>query len=716
MATSRQQDQRLEFKLVFWGPAHSGKTTVLRSLHAATDPRQRGELVAIEGDVRGTPADSYFEFAPLDLPALGGIPVRVDCFAVPGSPSATGVRRRLIRGAHGVLFVADASPRAMHANLESWRTLNRLLHLEEESGDPIPVAVLVNKSDVPGALDATELAKALAESCDARTAVMVSPGTAPQGTGLLPPFFELIGEALARRQESDSTHAPVERAAWSKFDSDLVARVGEDGRSACVDHVPALRTAPIADDGWFSGTSDPLSVTPPQPDEWLTAADTEMGHVRQERAVSRLLADVGQLCGVATDIESVVRSVLMQLVMNLDAVIGWVGLTDANEGEVILDPMGRAHDAGAVADAAQALALALPAGQSAPVGAAATSGFPGGGAGGEGLFLPILVAGGTPGWLLLVGAPGRGLPPFVEPVLRTATTFLGLTAARLNGLHALRELRRTSAQTQTTNSAQGSLRAENARLTLRLREREAAREQAGHAVIETERDLLDRERVEGVRELAAQVAHHLNNPLSAVCANLAFILERKGGLDPIDADSPEAKGTDDELDAMRDSLEAAHAAAAYVRSLFAGDTHAGLRAALRTPLSTAVDEAIEHYRRAYPGAAAPVVALDHARPVGVAHARLTRWLFRLLRLALDGAQGTSCLLLEDVAHGARLRLEVTGALPPDTEASMAALREDVQLAGAGLEVYCSMDRVRCDLTLPPASGSRGGITLLEKSA
>jgi GTPase SAR1 family protein/signal transduction histidine kinase len=716
MAASRQTDQRFELKLVFWGPARSGKTTVLRSLHAAADPRQRGELVAIEGDVRGVPGDSCFEYAPLDLPTLGGVSVRADCFAVPGSPSAAGVRRRLMRGAHGVLFVAEASKRAMHANLESWRTLNRLLHLEEESGDPIPVAVLVNKTDLPGAMDPSVLAQALLAGDDTRTAIIVSPGTAPEGTGLLPPFFELVHEALARSQADTPTDGRAEPAAWHAFDSGLVERFGSDTHGAPVDAMPALRTAPIPDESWSAGTRDHVSVTPPDPDQWLTAGDAEMGHVRQERAISRLLADIGQLCGVATDIESVVRGVLMQLVMNLDAVIGWVGLTDASEGEAIYDPMGRAHDAGAVADAAQALALGLPIGQCTPVGAAATSGFPGGGAGGEGLFLSIPVAGGTPGWLLLIGAPGRGLPPFVEPVLRTATTFLGLTAARLNGSHALRALRRATSEHHATDASQGSLRAENARLTLRLREREAAHEQARQAVIETERDLLDRERIEGVRELAAQIAHHLNNPLSAVCANLAFVLERRGALDEIDQHTRSPGSCPDELEALRDALEAAHTAAAYVRSLFQGDVHHGLRAALRTPLAAAIDEALAHYGRAYPGAALPVVSVDEATPVGVARAQLTRWLFRLMRLTLDGQQASSGLSLDTVATGVRLRLEIKGKGSTDMQTSMAALRDDVRQAGAGLEVFCSKDRIRCDLTLPPASGSRGGITLLEKSA
>ena len=716
MAASCAQHPRLEFKLVFWGPAGSGKTMVLRSLHASVDPRYRGELVAIEGDLRGSAGEACFEYAPLELPALDGLPVRADCFAVPGAQSAAGIRRRLVRGAQGVLFVADASPRAMHANLESWRTLCRLLHLEEESDDPIPVAVLVNKRDTPQALDADAVATALPEGVAGRAPLIVSAGIAPEGDGVLAPLFELIHESLARVSAARSPEASACAAAWARFDSDLIVRFGGRRNGASVCASPIRHTASAAAEAWSVHSGDHASVTPPDPDQWLTAGDAEMGHVRQERAVTRLLADVGQLCSVATDIESVVRGVLMQLVMNLDAVIGWVGLTDASEGEVIFDPMGRAHDASAVGDAAQALSLALPARQSAPVGAAATSGFPGGGAGGEGLFLPIPVAGSAPGWLMLVGAPGRGLPPFVEPVLRTAATFLGLTAARLNGLHALRALRRQDARAGSADPSQGVLRAENARLSLRLREREAARTRARDAVIEAERALLDQERIEGVRELAAQVAHNLNNPISAVCANLAFVLERCGALDTPEDDEGIGQLAGDELDALRESLEAAHTAASYVRTLFAGETHAGLRAALRTPLSEAVEDALAHYRRAYPGAPVPAIALDHAIPVGIARAQLTRWLFRLMRLTLSGGAATSCVLLESIEAGARMRLEVSTDLQAEVQESLVALREDVGQAGAALDVYCMEGRVRCDLTLPPASGSRSTIVLLEKSA
>ena len=49
---AEQQDNSLSFKLVYYGPAQSGKTTNLRRLHDLLAPeRFRGQGVRIEDDV-----------------------------------------------------------------------------------------------------------------------------------------------------------------------------------------------------------------------------------------------------------------------------------------------------------------------------------------------------------------------------------------------------------------------------------------------------------------------------------------------------------------------------------------------------------------------------------------------------------------------------------------------------------------------------------------
>ncbi len=68
MPRTDRANRRLELKLVFWGPSRSGKTTALRSLHGACDPRYRGEFASVESDREAGEPTWYFDYAPLDLP------------------------------------------------------------------------------------------------------------------------------------------------------------------------------------------------------------------------------------------------------------------------------------------------------------------------------------------------------------------------------------------------------------------------------------------------------------------------------------------------------------------------------------------------------------------------------------------------------------------------------------------------------------------------
>ncbi len=65
MAQLDRTNRRLALKLVYWGPAKGGKTTSVRSLHAACDAASRGELVSVDTVDERT---YFFDYAPMDLP------------------------------------------------------------------------------------------------------------------------------------------------------------------------------------------------------------------------------------------------------------------------------------------------------------------------------------------------------------------------------------------------------------------------------------------------------------------------------------------------------------------------------------------------------------------------------------------------------------------------------------------------------------------------
>ncbi len=718
-------NRSLELKLVFWGPAQSGKTTALRSLHGACDARRRGEFASISGERGDAGGTCAFDYVPLELPRFRDYDLRVDCYTVPGFAGYEATRRRLLRGADGVVFVADVSPEGVDGNVESWQALDRLLRVAEANDShPVPVVALANKNDVDDARDAAYLRAQLVTSCGRRVLLDACDGIAGTGQGVVRAFRKVVVAAAARALEPlESMHltgggfgeAPGVRngtddafldalgAQFEGLDDGVPVEEAVPGRTVSVER-PAEPAAAVADD---MADDEPAQETPAP-----RTRDQDRRERRREAALGRLLVDVANACASATDDEGAARSVLIQLVMNLDAVSGWVGLADVDEGEVIYDPMGRARDASSVAEAAQALSMGLLDDSIIPVGAAATAGFPGGAAGGRGVFLQFTVSGSEPGWLLLVGAPGRGLPTDTEPAIRTAAAILGLTVARLHALDQLRSLNRALEQKVTDRTAQ--LQREKTTLEDRVRDRTRQLEKAKRKALETERMLFDRGRTEGVRQVAAGLAHELNNPLSAVFVNLKYALELLE--DTPAGEAQRAEWLVELSEAVMDAASEAAQAAERVSTLFARDVAATRRAAVRTNLRHAVLEAVEHYHQVYPQSPLPEVVGAADVTTGIQRAELTRWVFRVLGGVTTGADCGALVSVEEAPDGPHLTLDLDGPIGTGASDMLAAIAREVQRAGGRLDAEVGVRRCRIEVLLPPALGGRGAENVWERSA
>jgi hypothetical protein len=656
-------------------------------------------------------APCAFDFAPLELPALRDYRLRVDCYTVPGFAGYEATRRRLLRGADGVLFVADARPEMAAANIESWQALDRLLRAAERvDAWPVPVVLVANKQDEPGAQDAGALAERLRGSGARRRLLARVDATASTGTNVLAAFREAVLAGAKRALDPLEMlgevvgEAPTPSADDATFLDALGAQFGGLDHGVPVADVVAGRAVSFAGEDAAPLRSEPdASVRP--------ARDAETDG-RRDGALGRLLIDVAHGCASATDDDGAVRTALIQLVMNLDAVSGWIGLPHVQDGEHVYDVMGRARDAHAVAEAAHALGFGLDGEGAVPVGAAATAGFPGGAAGGRGLFLQFPIGGGEPGWMLLVGSSDRGLPAEAEAALRTGGAILGLTVARLRAHEQLRALNRALENKVADRTTQ--LEREKVGLEDRVRARTRELDKARRAALETERMLFDRGRSEGVLQLAAGVAHDLNNPLSAVSVNLKFALELLREAEA--AGAVDAEWIEDLRAAVTEAAGEAETAARRVRSLFGRDVAATRRAAVRTPVRQAVLEAVSHFRQVHPDALLPEVGGPADVLAGVQPTELTRWVFRTLSAVAGAARAPALIDVEPGPPGPVLSIRLEA--PPATGAALGleSLAAEVAVAGGVLKTELAARSCRLRLELPPASGARGSGKLWERSA
>ena len=143
------QMRELNIKIVYYGPALSGKTTNLEQIHKRVDPQRRGELVSLKTHEDRT---LYFDFLQLELGKIGGLTPKIHLYTVPGQIYYEISRKLVLKGTDGVVFVADSSSRRFADNQESWKKLQEQLGTFGIALNSIPIIVQFNKQDVPDAL------------------------------------------------------------------------------------------------------------------------------------------------------------------------------------------------------------------------------------------------------------------------------------------------------------------------------------------------------------------------------------------------------------------------------------------------------------------------------------------------------------------------------------------------------------------------------------
>ncbi len=136
--------KEINFKIVYFGPAMSGKTTNLVQIHKALAVKNRGDLVSLDTTEERT---LFFDFFPIDLGEINGYGIRLNMFTVPGQVYYEASRRLILDGADGVVFVADSQIRRLTENMESYKMME--VNLRSYNKDPklFPLILQYNKRD-----------------------------------------------------------------------------------------------------------------------------------------------------------------------------------------------------------------------------------------------------------------------------------------------------------------------------------------------------------------------------------------------------------------------------------------------------------------------------------------------------------------------------------------------------------------------------------------
>jgi signal recognition particle receptor subunit beta len=158
MAFVNYSTREINVKIVYYGPGLSGKTTNLQYLHARAPTQAKGRLISLATETECT---RFFDFLPMSLGSLGGFQVWLHLYTVPGQLFYEASRKLILKGADGVIFVADSSPLRIDANGQSFRDMCRNLSDYGLSIPSLPVIIQFNKRDLPDAAPTVRIREAL---------------------------------------------------------------------------------------------------------------------------------------------------------------------------------------------------------------------------------------------------------------------------------------------------------------------------------------------------------------------------------------------------------------------------------------------------------------------------------------------------------------------------------------------------------------------------
>jgi mutual gliding-motility protein MglA len=148
--------REIEAKIVYYGPALSGKTTNIKSTHGQLNRADVGKLHILSTEDDRT---LFFDYTPITHGEIAGFTAKFKLFSVPGQAFYKETRQVVLSGADAVVFVADSHPERAKANREALKDLVANLKHHGLDIHTFPVVLQFNKRDLNNARSIQDMRK-----------------------------------------------------------------------------------------------------------------------------------------------------------------------------------------------------------------------------------------------------------------------------------------------------------------------------------------------------------------------------------------------------------------------------------------------------------------------------------------------------------------------------------------------------------------------------
>lgn len=177
-------EQKMILKIVYYGPALSGKTTNLIRLHDFIAQEGRGELMLLDTKDDRT---IFFDLLPFFFTAPSGLKIKLKVYTVPGQVCHDATRKAVLTRADGIAFIADSQISESSNNSESFENLEMNLALVGLDIEKLPLVIQFNKRDIEDIISEEEVHRIWDP-----TGIPVFMASALNGWGVVETFRKLL--------------------------------------------------------------------------------------------------------------------------------------------------------------------------------------------------------------------------------------------------------------------------------------------------------------------------------------------------------------------------------------------------------------------------------------------------------------------------------------------------------------------------------------------
>ncbi len=188
-------NKQLVFKIVYFGPGMSGKTTNLLFIHKKIFDKYKGDMIILDTEEERT---LFFDFFPVSLGSVQGFALKIHLYTIPGQIYYEASRRIILEGADGVVFVADSKVDRLDDNIDMYKRMIENLDSFGVDLNTFPIVLQYNKRDFDEIIPLGKIEEIL----DLPEDLLVTESVATSGAGVMK-TLQIISKEVIRNFQLD---------------------------------------------------------------------------------------------------------------------------------------------------------------------------------------------------------------------------------------------------------------------------------------------------------------------------------------------------------------------------------------------------------------------------------------------------------------------------------------------------------------------------------